>query len=292
MIRSGDRYRRSIRDGREVYVNAERVKDVPTHPLFRPLVDIRACLFDMADEPAHRDTMPQVKDGEINAVGNALPYTQDDRWAKRRATDGVLVTRAGDETVGENSSLFDGQDVLNEVEPQCARNIENHMSSVSADSPRPTLLVCVHRRSQTAGAILANGVFCAEVLRDDQAYSSDVFAGRLGHSNDDKFVCATWTTQSTGAPRVLEPFVAFDCRLTSHNLVATRHVFFAELEGIHVGGHGSPLIYANRAMRRTRKSCTWSRATSSACDPVCLAARRSWRLCLPSMAAKDPRLVP
>ena len=45
------------------------------------------------------------QDGEINAVGNALPYTQEDWWCKRRATDRVLeevggvVTRVGDETV-------------------------------------------------------------------------------------------------------------------------------------------------------------------------------------------------
>ncbi|HBD91872.1 MAG TPA: hypothetical protein DC061_15555, partial [Gemmobacter sp.] len=37
MIRTGDTYRESIRDGREVHVNGERVRDVPTHPMFKPL---------------------------------------------------------------------------------------------------------------------------------------------------------------------------------------------------------------------------------------------------------------
>ncbi len=44
MIRTGAQYRDSIRDGREVYVGGERVKDVTTHPMFKPLVDIRALL--------------------------------------------------------------------------------------------------------------------------------------------------------------------------------------------------------------------------------------------------------
>ena len=44
MIRIGAQYRDSIRDGREVYVGGERVKDVTTHPMFKPLVDIRALL--------------------------------------------------------------------------------------------------------------------------------------------------------------------------------------------------------------------------------------------------------
>ena len=42
MIRTGDQYRDSIRDGREIHINGERVKDVTTHAAFKPLVDIRA----------------------------------------------------------------------------------------------------------------------------------------------------------------------------------------------------------------------------------------------------------
>ena len=37
---------------------------------------------------------------------------------------GGVVTRVGDETVGEMWSLCDGQDVLNEVDPRFAENIE------------------------------------------------------------------------------------------------------------------------------------------------------------------------
>ena len=141
MIRTGEQYRASIRDGREVYINGERVRDVTTHPSFKPLVDIRARIYDMAHDPATRDVMTVEADGETNAIGNALPYSQDDWWAKRRATDAVLediggvVTRVGDETVGEMWSLYDGQDVLNEVDPQFARNIERHIRSVLHHDP-------------------------------------------------------------------------------------------------------------------------------------------------------------
>lgn len=141
MIRTGDEYKDSIRDGREVYVNGERVRDVTTHPMFRPLVDIRARIYDMAHDPATREVMTVIQEGEVNAVGNALPVTQDDWWAKRRATDAVLedvggiVTRVGDETVGEMWSLYDGADVLAEIDPQFARNIENHIKSVLRHDP-------------------------------------------------------------------------------------------------------------------------------------------------------------
>ncbi|MGB1035814.1 MAG: 4-hydroxyphenylacetate 3-hydroxylase family protein [Candidatus Puniceispirillales bacterium] len=141
MIRTGDEYKDSIRDNREVYMDGQRVKDVTAHPMFKPLIDIRARIYDMAHEPATKDIMT-VQDGdETNAVGNALPFTQDDWWAKRRATDAVLedvggvVTRVGDETVGEMWSLYDGQDVLNEVDPQFSKNIEHHIYKVLKEDP-------------------------------------------------------------------------------------------------------------------------------------------------------------
>ena len=51
------------------------------------------------------------------------------------------------------------------------------MASVSADSEWPTLLVCVHHLSPAAARIVENGVLCVNVLRDDQSYISDTFAG-------------------------------------------------------------------------------------------------------------------
>src|SRR6202789_4634791 len=49
----------------------------------------------------------------------------------------------------------------------------SRMVSVSADTPQPTLLVCIHHLSPVAEALLKNGVFCVNVLRDDQAHISD-----------------------------------------------------------------------------------------------------------------------
>ena len=49
-LRTGEQYRESLRDGREVWINGERVKDVPRHPAFRPIIDVRARIYDMAHE--------------------------------------------------------------------------------------------------------------------------------------------------------------------------------------------------------------------------------------------------
>ena len=141
MIRTGQEYRDSIRGTREIYMNGERVKDVTSHPMFKPIVDIRARIYDMQHEAATRDLMTMRDGDDVNAVGNALPYSQEDWWAKRRASDlvmeevGGIVTRVGDETVGEMWSLYDGQDVLNEVDPQFSQNIKTHIHKVLREDP-------------------------------------------------------------------------------------------------------------------------------------------------------------
>ena len=124
------------------------------------------------------------------------------------------------------------------------------MTSVSADTPRPTLLVCVHHLSPAAPKIIANGCFCVNVLRDDQTHISDAFAGRFKDRLVDKFDCTGWVTGATGAPRVAEPLAAFDCRVAGAEQIGTHHVFIGEVEDIFAARAGSPLIYANRAYGR------------------------------------------
>lgn len=135
MIRTGEEYRESIRDGRMVWIDGERVKDVTRHPSFKPIVDVRARIYDLAHEDATREVMSYVEpeSNERNCMAYRLPHTQEDWHDKRRAVETVLkdiggvVIRVGDETIGEMWSLYDGKDVLNEVDPRFARNIENHI---------------------------------------------------------------------------------------------------------------------------------------------------------------------
>jgi len=142
MIRTGAEYKASIDDGREVWIEGEKVNGVAHHPMFKPIVDARARIFDLAHEPSAQDVMSYLDEetGERNPVANRLPRTQQDWLDKRAAVDLVqrdaraVVTRVGDESVGEMWSLFDGQDVLNQVDPQFSANIKRHIEqAVRAD---------------------------------------------------------------------------------------------------------------------------------------------------------------
>ena len=124
------------------------------------------------------------------------------------------------------------------------------MSSVSADTARPTLLVCVHHLAPAAAAILENGVFCVNVLRDDQSAISDLFAGRVEAPGGDRFAGTEWVAGPTGSPRVGSPLVAFDCRLTDATEMGTHHVIFGAVEDIFIAEAGGPLIYSRRSYGR------------------------------------------
>ncbi|MDH3688880.1 MAG: 4-hydroxyphenylacetate 3-hydroxylase family protein [Gammaproteobacteria bacterium] len=143
MIRTGKEYIESIRDDREVWIDGKRVEDVPAHPSFKPLVDVRARIYDMAHEEQYRDIMSYVDEesGERNAIALRLPFEQQDWHDKRRAVDTVMddiggvVIRVGDETVGEMWSLYDGSDVLSEIDPRFAENIEKHIHVALKQDP-------------------------------------------------------------------------------------------------------------------------------------------------------------
>ena len=54
---TGAEYMQSLRDGREVYIDGERVADVTTHPAFRNSVRSIARLYDALHDPKHHDVL-------------------------------------------------------------------------------------------------------------------------------------------------------------------------------------------------------------------------------------------
>jgi len=136
MIRTGEEYRAGLRDGREIWVEGERVRDVTGHPAFRPVVDLKARMYDMAHEAPSADIMTFSDDDERYST-LLRPSTEKAHWHEKwRAIDVYLndirgvLTRVGDETVGEMWSLLDGRDVLNEIDPRFSDNIDRHIRRV------------------------------------------------------------------------------------------------------------------------------------------------------------------
>lgn len=155
------------------------------------------------------------------------------------------------------------------------------MSSVSADTDKPTLLVCINDASSGAQPIIENGVFCVNTLRDDQSFISDTFAGRYKDKGEAKFGCGDWTELESGVPALSDALVSFECKLTDDLIVGTHHVFFGEVQQVRFGDTGPPLIYANRRYGTPFRLLGGNDAKSSGRDSEANAVRLS---CLDSIA--------
>ena len=78
-MRTVDEYRASLRDGRVVYYEGQRVRDVTAHPALRVAVDHAALDYEMAADPRHRSlaVVPRPGGGEMSRYF-AIPRTAED----------------------------------------------------------------------------------------------------------------------------------------------------------------------------------------------------------------------
>src|SRR6266581_4231936 len=90
MIRTGAEYREGLRDGREVWIDGERVTDVTARPALKPIVNIRARIYDMQHDDAFAPALTYVESDKRHSVFNRLPREQQDWRDKWRAVDTVM----------------------------------------------------------------------------------------------------------------------------------------------------------------------------------------------------------
>jgi len=88
-LRTGADFLRSLDDGRNVYVDGKRVKNVAQHPAFAGAARTAARLFDTAADPALRArmTFPSPSSGKPVLRAFQIPCTHADLKAKRLASE-------------------------------------------------------------------------------------------------------------------------------------------------------------------------------------------------------------
>lgn len=78
MLRTGADYLESLKDGRQVILGKELVRDVTVHPAFRNAARSFARIYDMKRAPEHIDAMSYEENGERHSAWYILPKTKDD----------------------------------------------------------------------------------------------------------------------------------------------------------------------------------------------------------------------
>lgn len=88
-VRSGAEFLAGLRDGREVWLEGERVADVTAHPKLARTARTIAALYDLQHEPElhERMTFHSPSSGEPVALSYLIPETQDDLLRRRGALE-------------------------------------------------------------------------------------------------------------------------------------------------------------------------------------------------------------
>ncbi|HEY0121642.1 MAG TPA: flavin reductase family protein [Rhizobium sp.] len=118
------------------------------------------------------------------------------------------------------------------------------VASVALEAEGPMLLVCVNDRNGAAGAIVANGCFCVNVLGEDQSPIAQRFAGAV--SPEQRFEGLDLSTAPTGSPRLCDAYTSFDCKVAGDVAVGTHRVLYGRVVDVVSGSGGGPLVYSQR----------------------------------------------
>jgi len=133
MIKTGAEHIASLRDGREVYLDGERVADVTVHPAFRGAVASVGRMFDFHSAPEHRDLMTFETDTgtRANRIWE-LPGSYDALVKRRKGLEAWTELHAGfmgrapDHVASCIAGMFMGLDVFEGYDAERARALADY----------------------------------------------------------------------------------------------------------------------------------------------------------------------
>src|SRR5579871_908598 len=136
-MKTGEQYRQSLRDGREVYLDGERVQDVTLHPATKPAVDVRARLYDLRHASGLKaKTTYTDESGATYCRAFKLPESVNDLVQWRVYLETILaeiggpIERIGDDAVGELWSMYDAAAQLTRVDQRYGDNLKHHLQRI------------------------------------------------------------------------------------------------------------------------------------------------------------------
>jgi flavin reductase (DIM6/NTAB) family NADH-FMN oxidoreductase RutF len=131
---------------------------------------------------------------------------------------------------------------LHEGEP--AGLTVNSFTSVSLDPP--LLLVCVHKKATSAGALTSAPHFAVNVLQTGQQPASIRFSTR----DEDRFGTTRWACGEAGAPILEESLGVFECERFAVYDGGDHHILVGRVEKASFDASLDPLLYFRGRYRR------------------------------------------
>jgi aromatic ring hydroxylase len=88
-VRNGKQFLEGLRDGREIWLEGERVADVTTHPKLARMAQTLAGLYDLQESPDYHEQMTfrSPSSGDLVSLSFLVPETYEDLIRRRKALE-------------------------------------------------------------------------------------------------------------------------------------------------------------------------------------------------------------
>jgi 4-hydroxyphenylacetate 3-monooxygenase len=161
-LRTGDDYRSSKRDGREVWYRGQQIEDVTTHPATAGLIDLIAGIYDQHHDPAARDELTYVRDdGRRMSAMWLAPRTEEELDLRRRCCEHIawetfgVVGRAPDLISWTQVGLLGQLPAFRRLSPEYADNMLAYQEHAEEHLPHLAAVIAepqgIRSRSGAAG---------------------------------------------------------------------------------------------------------------------------------------------
>lgn len=198
-VMTGEQYRDSLNDGREVWLAGERIGNVATHPAFKGTVDEFARLLDLRlDDPAARalSTFESVETGNLVSHAYSLPTTPEELRAKFAASEWWMresmgqLGRSPDFMSNVVVGLYDYHRELEAHRPGFGENAKNY-----------------HRYAMEHDLVLTHALGDPQIDRSASPLDDPDLALRVVEQNDDGVILRGAKQLATLAPFAHEVLV-------------------------------------------------------------------------------------
>jgi 4-hydroxyphenylacetate 3-monooxygenase oxygenase component len=130
-IRTGIEYRERLSDGRTVFVNGERIKDVTAYPPFQRTIGTLAGLYDLQHDPAHQSLLTYASPKSGHPVSLSFLITESPEDITRRVRSEEFRAEATFGLMGRlpdfmNALVTDAAvaaPLLSQRDPRCGENL-------------------------------------------------------------------------------------------------------------------------------------------------------------------------